>query len=154
MQLRERAPHTVDVDKGHPQPGCSGDWQHRVDTACLNGHKSVNFLTKEGRNHVVELLILRSADGLFGQNRRRAHHGNGDDQCIIRNLFRVKQRDWAALLHGTDGHELADIWVSAAACAEQRRTGCDIFNFWDADFSHDNSPYLRRTGEWAVPIPR
>ena len=114
LQFREGTAHAVHIHHRHIQPGRRSDGQHGVDAAGLD-----------------------AADGLLRQYRRRAHHGDGDNKGVIRHLLRVQQRDRAALLYGTDGHQLAYIGITATAGAQQRRAGGNIFDLRDSDFSHD-----------------
>ena len=148
LQLRERTAHAVNVDERQAEARRCGDGQHGIDTAGLNGHEGIDLFAEEARDHVIELLIFRAADGLLGQNGRRAHHGDGDDQRVVRDLLRVQKRHRAARLHSADGNKLSDIRVAAAACTEKRCAGRDIFDLRDTDFTHDNTPYfLRLAGE-------
>ena len=137
LQFREGTAHAVHIHHRHIQPGRRSDGQHGVDAAGLDGHKGVDLPAEELGDHIKELFVFVAADGLLRQYRRRAHHGDGDNKGVIRHLLRVQQRDRAALLYGADGHQLAYIGITATTGAQQRRTGGNIFDLRDSDFSHD-----------------
>jgi hypothetical protein len=81
----------------------------------------------------VQGLVLVSADGFLAQHGGGAHHGDGDDERVVRHFLRVEQGDRPAFPDGTDGDQLADIGIAPAARAEQRGAERDVFNFLDVD---------------------
>ena len=135
LQFRERPAHAVTVHQWQTQTGGSRDREHRVHAACLNGHKGVDRFAIKGRDGFVQRTVLFPSDGLFTKHGGSAHHGNGNDERVIRHFIRVQKGNGPALLNRADSDQLAHIRITAAACPQQSRAQRDVFDFGNSNLT-------------------
>ena len=144
LNFGERAAHAVDVDHGKAQARCRGNGQHGVHAASLDGHDGRDFLAVVGTHHIDELGELVGTHALLGENRRSTHACNGNNDVVVRKLVDVDERHLTAFLHGTNGEQLANVGVAAAARAQKRCAQSDVFDIGNADFTHGSPPSKTR----------
>ena len=110
------------IHHGQAEPRRCCDGQHGIDAARLHGHGRVDLAARNSARTMSKMrLVFRAADALFAQNGWRAHHGDGHDQRVVGHLLRRSSSVTGPhSLHRADGHQFADIGITAAARAQQR----------------------------------
>lgn len=99
------------------------------EIAGFDGKEALDFFAVELADHIVKAFVLAAVYALFGQYSGRPHHGDGNNQVIVTDFFRVHHGDVAAGFDGIHGHELANVGIATAASAQEGRAQGDVFDF-------------------------
>ncbi len=143
LQFGIGTPHAVTIDER--QAACCGDNERRgrIDAACLAAEHRVDLSPQHFLELTESIHQFVALGQLFGHDGWSAHHADGHDQRVVRQFVDIDKLDRAMLADRLLRHQLADIGIAAATCAENSAADRDVFEIFGMDRSQrlHHSPY-------------